>query len=43
MKIDLWYKGEKIAYADCCFYPHDGEYRGNVYNADGNCLYTAEP
>jgi len=35
MKIDLWYKGEKIAYADCCFYPHDGEYRGNVYNADG--------
>lgn len=36
MRIDLWYPGqEKAAYADCFFYPNDGIYRGNLYNADG--------
>ena len=35
MKIDLWYPGEKIVYADCFFYPNDCVYRGNVYNEHG--------
>lgn len=36
MRIDLWYPGqEEVVYADCFFYPNDGEYRGNLYNADG--------
>jgi len=38
MKIDFWYPGEKIAAADCFFYPNDGEYRGNVYNAEGKMV-----
>lgn len=38
MKIDLWYKGEKIARIDCYFYPDAGVYRGNLYNADGRII-----
>lgn len=38
MKIDLWYGGEKIAYASATFYPNEGVYRGNVYNADGKAI-----
>ncbi len=38
MKIDIWYKGEKIAAADCYFYPNSGEYRGNIYNANGRMI-----
>ena len=43
MKIDLWYPGEQIATADCFFYPNDGEYRGDVYNAEGRPIgdYTS--
>lgn len=44
MKIDLWYKGEKIHGADCYFYPNDGVYRGNLYNADWKIIgdYTSK-
>ena len=47
MHINFWYwkEGEtKIAAADCLFYPHDGEYRGNVYNAQGRAIgdYTSK-
>ena len=39
MKIDLWYPDDRvIAGADCTFYPNDGIYRGNLYNADGRCI-----
>lgn len=38
MKIDIWYPGDHIAGADCIFYPNDGEYRGNVYNANGRAI-----
>lgn len=39
MKIDYWYKdGRHAAYADCTFYPNDGVYRGNVYDANGNII-----
>ncbi len=38
MRIDLWYPGEQIAAASCAFYPNDGEYRGNVYNASGRII-----
>ena len=43
MKIDFWYGEDEIAYADCYFYPNEGEYRGNVYNADGRIIgdYTS--
>ena len=34
MKIDFWYKDDrKIAFVDCFFYPNEGIYRGNIYNA----------
>lgn len=48
MKIDIWnkdeYTGEDIAGADCCFYPNDGIYRGNLYNAAGRMIgdYTSK-
>lgn len=44
MKIDLWHTGEKIEFADCFFYPESGEYRGNLYNADGKAIgdYTSK-
>lgn len=35
MIIDLWYPGETIAAATVTYYPNDGIYRGNVYNAEG--------
>ena len=38
MKIDLWYKNEKIVFADCFFYPNSGEYRGNLYNESGKAI-----
>ena len=38
MKIDIWYDGEEIFAADCTFYPNDGIYRGNLYNADGRMI-----
>ena len=38
MKIDIWYKGEQVAAADCTFYPGDCEYRGNLYNASGRII-----
>ena len=38
MNIDLFYENEKIAYADCYFYPNDSIYRGNLYNADGEII-----
>jgi len=36
MKIDMWYgdKFEDVTSADCFFYPHDCEYRGNLYIGD---------
>ena len=33
LKVDMWY-GNKLEEADkidVCFYPNDGEYRGNIY------------
>ena len=38
MTIDKWYKNEKIARADCYFYPNFGMYRGNLYNRDGKII-----
>ena len=38
LKIDKWYKDEKIFRADCFFYPNDGTYRGNLYNLDGRII-----
>ena len=38
MTIDIWYTGERIAAADCTFYPNSGEYRGNLYNAQGRII-----
>lgn len=38
MKIDIWYQGEKAACADCFFYPNSGDYRGNIYNAQGKII-----
>ena len=38
MKIDIWYPGETIAAADCFFYPNEGIYRGNLYNAEGRII-----
>lgn len=38
MIIDKWYKEEKIAFADCYFYPEEGVYRGNLYNAAGKII-----
>ena len=47
MKIDYWYKNGRenpAVYADCYFYPNEGIYRGNVYDANGNMVgdYTAK-
>ena len=44
MNIDLWYKNEKIASADCFFCPYDGIYRGNLYNKSGKIVgdYSAK-
>lgn len=44
MKIDFWYDDRRdIAYADCTFYPNEGVYRGNIYDASKNIIgdYTA--
>lgn len=38
LKIDKWYKDEKIARADCFFYPNVGIYRGNLFNRDGKVI-----
>lgn len=38
LKIDVWYKDEKIARYDCFFYPNDGIYRGNLFNRDGKVI-----
>jgi len=38
VKIDMWYEDEKPVSVDCCFYPNDGIYRGNLYNADGKAI-----
>ena len=38
MKIDVWYQGETAAAADCTFYPNEGIYRGNLYNAEGRMI-----
>lgn len=41
MKIDYWYKDgrtNQAVYADCYFYPNEGVYRGNVYDAAGNMI-----
>jgi len=38
MKIEIWYRGETIESADCFFYPNAGEYRGNLYNKDGQII-----
>ena len=38
MIIDLWYKNEKIASADCFFYPNECIYRGNLYNKSGKTI-----
>lgn len=38
MTIEKWYKGEKIARADCFFYPETGIYRGNLYNKSGKII-----
>ena len=38
MKIDIWYKGEKIAGASYTFYPNEGIYRGNLFNANGRII-----
>ncbi len=40
MTVDFWYpeRGEKIAFADCTFYPNEGVYRGNLYNAEGRMI-----
>lgn len=38
MKIDLWYEGETIAFANCTFYPNEGIYRGNLFNAQGRII-----
>lgn len=35
VKIDMWYKGEHPKRYTANFYPNDGEYRGNLFNADG--------
>lgn len=34
VKIDMWYKGEHPTRYTANFYPNDGEYRGNLFNAD---------
>lgn len=46
MKIDYWYNdGRKTpaVYATCTFYPNEGIYRGNVFDANGNMIgdYTS--
>lgn len=46
MKIDYWYNDGRrrpAVYADCYFYPNDGEYRGNVYDINGDVIgdYTS--
>ena len=38
MIIDLWYKGEHIAYANATFYPNEGIYRGNLFNENGKII-----
>lgn len=40
MIIDLWHgeSEEEIADANCFFYPHDGEYRGNLFNKEGEII-----
>lgn len=38
MKVDIWYRGERAHSADAFFYPNEGIYRGNLYNADGKMI-----
>ena len=38
MKVDMWYENEKPVSVDCFFYPNDGIYRGNLYNANGRAI-----
>ena len=39
MTIDYWYNDDgQAVYADCAFYPNEGVYRGNVYDANGNMI-----
>lgn len=38
MKVDIWYVGEHVTSADCIFYPNEGIYRGNLYNAEGKAI-----
>ena len=38
MKVDIWYPGEEIAFADCSFADCDCVYRGNLYNAQGRII-----
>lgn len=38
LKIDKWYKTEKVAKIDCFFYPNSGLYRGNLYNEKGKII-----
>jgi len=46
IKMDLWNdnKPEEVAGASATFYPNAGEYRGNLYNRNGNIIgdYTAD-
>ena len=38
MQVDIWYQGEQVAAASVTFYPNNGEYRGNLYNASGRTI-----
>ena len=41
LKIDYWYKDGRenpAVYATATFYPNDGIWRGNVYDANGNII-----
>lgn len=41
LKIDYWYTDGRKApavYATATFYPNDGIWRGNVFNADGEMI-----
>lgn len=40
MTIDFWYGGTKadIAAGTATFYPNEGIYRGNLYNANGDII-----
>ena len=47
LKIDYWYKNGRenpAVYATCTFYPNEGIYRGNVFDANGKIIgdYTSD-